>query len=161
MVPSQVSSFEECSGFVYFYRSASKATLSRWLVEDIKSAGSDALSSTLPRAHDTRLLSTSWALFNGASIEQIQKVTFWLISNLFISCYLRDVIALEAAFGTASLCALSSGSSRVLTILVRYRPANSLWLHLPPPYLWFVGSVPVSTHKVLTNRWARIMSMKV
>ena len=50
------------------YRPASKAMLSRWLVEAIKSAGSDALSSSPPCAHDTRSLllqTTSWALFNG------------------------------------------------------------------------------------------------
>ena len=38
-------------------------------MEAIKSAGSEALISSKPRAHDTHGLSTSWALFNGASVD--------------------------------------------------------------------------------------------
>ena len=92
------------------HRHASHPTLSRWIVEAIKSAGSEALVSANPRAHDTHGLSTSWALFNGASINQIQKAAYWSNVNSFISCYLRDVVALEASFILASLSA--SGSSR-------------------------------------------------
>ena len=44
-----------------------------------------------PCALDTHGLSTSWALFNGASIDQIQKAAFWSNSNSFISCYLWDM----------------------------------------------------------------------
>ena len=89
---------------------ASHSTLSRWIVEAIKSASSEALVSSTPRAHDTHSLSTSWALFNGATIDQIQKAAYWSNTNSFISCYLRDVVALEASFGLASLSA--SGSFR-------------------------------------------------
>ena len=92
------------------HRHVSLATISRWIIVAIKSAGSEALVSAKPRAHDTRGLSTSWALFNGASIDQITKAAYWSNSNSFISCYLRDVVALEATFGLASLGA--SGSSR-------------------------------------------------
>ena len=91
------------------HRHASHPTLSRWIVEAIKSAGPEALVSSNPRAHDTRGLSTSWVLFNGATIDQIQAA-YWSNPNSFISCYLRDVMALEASFGLASFSA--SGSSR-------------------------------------------------
>ena len=100
------------------HRHVSLATISRWIVEAIKSVGPDALVSVKPRAHDTRGLSTSWALFNGASIDQITKAAYWSNPNSFISCYLRDVVSLEASFGLASLgasvCARSnpSGSGR-------------------------------------------------
>ena len=85
------------------HRAASKDTVSRWLVECIKLAGDDVLQVGPIRAHDTRALSTSWALFNGASIEQIQKAAFWSNPNSFISCYLKDVVAHEASFALASL----------------------------------------------------------
>ena len=50
-----------------------------------------------------RALSTSWALFNGATIEQIQKAAFSSNTNSFIPCYFKDVVALEASFALASL----------------------------------------------------------
>ena len=47
----------------------------------MKSAADDE--SLIPRAHDTRSLSTPWALCNGASIEQTQKAAFWSNPNYF------------------------------------------------------------------------------
>ena len=47
----------------------SPKTISRWIVKAISSAGPSALVSATPRAHDTHGLSTSWALFNGASVD--------------------------------------------------------------------------------------------
>ena len=93
------------------FRHVSLATISRWLIVAMKSAGSDALISSKPRAHDVRGLSTSWALFNGASVDQITKAAYWSNPNSFISCYLRDVVALETSFGVASLRAACSNSS--------------------------------------------------
>ena len=89
----------------------SLSTISRWLVEAISSAGSDALISATPRAHDTRGLSTSWALFNGVSVDQITQAAYWANPNSFITCYLRDVVSLEASFGLASLGASASARS--------------------------------------------------
>ena len=54
------------------------------------------------QAHDTRSVSTSWALF-GVSVNKIQKPAFWTNLNSVISCYLKDVIVPEASFATASL----------------------------------------------------------
>ena len=70
------------------HRAASKDSISRWIVSAIKSAGVDALVSGPIRAHDTRSVSTSWALFNGVSVEKILKAAFWSNPNSFISCYL-------------------------------------------------------------------------
>ena len=85
------------------HRAASKDTVSRWLVECIRLAGDDVLQTGSSRAHDTRALGTSWALCNGATLEQIQKAAFWSNPNSFISCYLKDVVAHEASFALASL----------------------------------------------------------
>jgi len=94
------------------HRAASKDTISRWLVECIKLTGDGVLQSGPLRAHDTRALSTSWALFNGATIEQLQKAAFWANPNSFISCYLKDVVALEASFALAALGVSRSVPSR-------------------------------------------------
>ena len=90
------------------FRSASKATIARWIVECIKSAGSDALLSDRARAHDTRSVSSSWALFHGASLKEIQAAAFWSNPNSFISCYLKDVLCGEASFARAVFKAVSS-----------------------------------------------------
>ena len=94
------------------HRAASKDTVSRWLVVGIKLAGDDVFQRGPVRAHDTRALSTSWALFNGATIEQVQKAAFWANPNSFISCYLKDVVAHEASFALASLGVSRSVPSR-------------------------------------------------
>ena len=94
------------------HRAASRDTVSRWLVDCIKLAGDSVLQVGPLRAHDTRALSTSWALFNGASIEQVQKAAFWANPNSFISCYLKDVVAHEASFALASLGVQRSVPSR-------------------------------------------------
>ena len=89
----------------------SPKTISRWIVKAISSAGPSALVSATPRAHDTRGLSTSWALFNGDSVDQITQAAYWSNPNSFITCYLRDVVCLEAAFGLASLSVPASARS--------------------------------------------------
>ena len=55
-------------------------------MEAIKAAGPDALVSDItPHAHDTRSISTSWALFQGVPIEEIHKAAYWRSPNSFIS----------------------------------------------------------------------------
>ena len=54
------------------------------------------------RAHDTRRLSTSWALFDGASIREIIQAAHWASETTFISFYLKDVGS-EDSFARASL----------------------------------------------------------
>ena len=77
----------------------------------IKLAGVDVLQAGPVRARD-RALSTSWALFIGATIEQIQKAAFWANPNSHISCYLKDVVAHEASFALAFLGVSHSVPSR-------------------------------------------------
>ena len=60
-------------------------------MECIKFAGADALFSDHARAHDTRSISSSWALFRSASLSDIQTAAFWSTPNTFISCYMKDV----------------------------------------------------------------------
>ena len=70
-------------------------------------AGPEAIFADKVRAHDTRALSTSWALFNGASVTDIVKAAYWSNSNTFVACYLKDVVSKEGIFGKAALA--SSG----------------------------------------------------
>ena len=69
---------------------ASKDTVSRWIVNAIKAAGQEAMvDSALLHAHDTRGISTSWALFAGLPQADILKAAYWSSPNSFISYYLR------------------------------------------------------------------------
>ena len=78
-------------------------------------AGPEALVSGKFRAHDTRSVSSSWALFNGASLKDIQQAAYWSSPNTFILCYLEDVLAAEASFASAVLKSSSSGSRSTST----------------------------------------------
>ena len=90
---------------------ASRDTISKWIVAAIRAAGPDALSPGVsPRAHDARGISASWALFNGVSVEEIQKAAYWRSPNSFISFYLRDIPAAVPSFSRAAL--LSASQSR-------------------------------------------------
>lgn len=55
------------------------------------------------RAHDTRGIASSWALFQGVPLDDILKAAYWHNPNTFTSCYLSDVISSEAAFASAVL----------------------------------------------------------
>ena len=91
------------------FSAASPSTISRWIVEGIKAAGPEALlSGREPRAHDTRSISSSWALFAGVSTPDIMKAAFWRSKNSFISFYLRDVCPGEERFGASVLSAAAS-----------------------------------------------------
>jgi hypothetical protein len=62
----------------------SKNLVTRWIVSLIKWVYQDTSKhlSTV-RAHDTRKLATSWALFNGASITEIIRAAHHLVTKLF------------------------------------------------------------------------------
>ena len=76
-------------------------------------AGPEAIFADKVRAHDTRALSTSWALFNDASVADIIKAAYWSNSNTFVACYLKDVVSQEGTFGKAALA--TSGPPGVLS----------------------------------------------
>ena len=88
---------------------ASRDSISKWIVAAIKAAGPEVLSSGVsPRAHDTRSVSSSWALFQGVPVEEIQRAAYWSSPNSFISYYLRDIPAGEASFSQAALAAAAA-----------------------------------------------------
>ena len=45
-------------------------------------AGTEAILADRVRAHDTRSVSSLWALFNGASLKEIQQAAFLVESQL-------------------------------------------------------------------------------
>ena len=80
---------------------ASKNSISRWIVSLVKfvyehNDNREPLCNI--RAHDTRRLATSWALFNGATVEEILQTAHWATENTFTSFYMRDVPKGEARF---------------------------------------------------------------
>ncbi|XP_072166762.1 uncharacterized protein [Diadema setosum] len=83
--------------------SVSPDTISRWIVQAIKAGGTTSILSHKVRAHDTRGIASSWALFQGVPLEDILKAAYWHNPNSFTSCYLSDVISNEASFASAVL----------------------------------------------------------
>ena len=84
---------------------ASKCTIARWIVSTIKQAY-ESCGTPYPenfRAHDTRKLAVSWALFNGASLKEILQAAHWSQENSFTSFYLKDVSKEEGNFARASI----------------------------------------------------------
>ena len=124
----------------------SKDTISHWLVECIKLSGNESLCVCPIRAHDTRALSTSCAFFNGVPLEQILKAAFWSNPNSFIACYLKDVVAHETYFVTASFghfglgpYAFREGFPWSLSLKLKFIS--------PPALFLFFGSVLLCTVK--------------
>ena len=86
-------------------KAAAKSSLSRWIVSLIRYVYEDLPHGPLfnVRAHDTRRLSASWALFNGASIQDILQAAHWAAETTFTSFYLKDVVWNEDRFARASV----------------------------------------------------------
>ncbi|CAG2220358.1 unnamed protein product [Mytilus edulis] len=55
------------------------------------SSKAELLNSFNVKAHDVRGISTSWALFNSASLEEVLSAGFWRNENSFISHYLQSM----------------------------------------------------------------------
>ena len=107
------------------YSAVSRDTFSRWLVSAIRAAGPEALTpGRSPRAHDTRSVSTSWALFNGVSFQDFCKAAFWKSRSSFTAFYLKDVPAGENAFAVASLKAASSSIAHLFGFLAWFLPPS-------------------------------------
>lgn len=72
---------------------ASRDSISRWIVETIKWAYSNAsMREKLQcRAHDVRGLSTSWALAKGVPLEAIMEAANWKSESTFTAFYMREV----------------------------------------------------------------------
>ena len=122
------------------HKGVASSTIANWLVECIKMAGADAILADRVRAHDTRSVSSSWALLNGASLVDIQRAAFWSNPNSFISCYLKDVLVGEASFAQAvlkSVVVSSSGSGSAKGSLVFLSNFSGVFC-FPPPFCYFV-----------------------
>ena len=86
--------------------SPSSQTISRWLVEVIKIAynkQNKSLGEVKKSGHSTRGASTSWALFNGASVASILKAADWKENCVFANHYLRAMAEERVEFQTAVL----------------------------------------------------------
>ncbi|CAC5415908.1 unnamed protein product [Mytilus coruscus] len=64
-------------------------TISRWLVNTIKMAYENP--NFKVKAHSSRAIGPSWALFNGASMKSILESADWSTDTTFIKFYLRNV----------------------------------------------------------------------
>jgi len=84
---------------------ASKDTIARWIVSTIRQAYESRGTPypEEPRAHDTRRLAVSWALFNGASLKEILQAAHWSRENSFTTFYLKDVSKEQGNFAKASI----------------------------------------------------------
>ena len=87
------------------HKEASKDSIARWIIQTVRFAYENADRETLNivRAHDTRRLSTSWALFNGASSSEVLKAAHWATESTFTSFYLKDVPDHQAIFARAAI----------------------------------------------------------
>ena len=74
-------------------RDISRDTVAQWVTslirESLQSLGSQAPLGIV--SHQVRALATSWALFTGASLEQVCRSAFWASPSTFSSFYLKDV----------------------------------------------------------------------
>ncbi|CAG2200162.1 unnamed protein product [Mytilus edulis] len=86
-------------------KEASKDSIARWIVNTVRYAYENADKDTLKtvRAHDTRRLSTSWALFCGVSAEEILKAAHWTSETTFTSFYLKDVPDHQSIFAKSAI----------------------------------------------------------
>lgn len=66
-------------------------TLSKWIVKLIRLAYEDP--SMKIKGHSTRAIGSSWALFNGASVNNIMSAADWSRESTFVRFYLRDANA--------------------------------------------------------------------
>jgi len=84
---------------------SSKQTIARWIVQVIKAAyAAEGMTSPSVNAHSSRSTGTSWAMFNGASIDAVMKAADWRGQMTFAGHYSLDLWKQkDAAFGRAVL----------------------------------------------------------
>ncbi|KAL8569518.1 hypothetical protein ACOMHN_002065 [Nucella lapillus] len=77
----------------------SAATISRWILQTIRSAYTQAhldVSSVQPRAHEVRSIAPSAAFQYSLSLRDVLEAAYWRSENPFINFYLRDFRAKRA-----------------------------------------------------------------
>ncbi|CAC5417301.1 unnamed protein product [Mytilus coruscus] len=106
-INSTSSTIPEVADFLLYLstKEASKDSIARWIVNTVRYAYENADKDTLKtvRAHDTRRLSTSWALFCGVSAEEILKAAHWTSETTFTSFYLKDVPDHQSIFAKSAI----------------------------------------------------------
>ena len=70
------------------HQPVSRQTIAKWIVNTIKLAYDKDVK---VKAHSTRAIGPSWALFNGASMCSILDAADWSTESTFTKFYLRDV----------------------------------------------------------------------
>ena len=81
------------------FRPISKERLSKWITGGLKEVCDGSSQSDVRlNAHSTRSLASSWALYQGASLESIVQAAFWARESTFSSFYLKDVWGAEGEF---------------------------------------------------------------
>lgn len=78
------------------HKAVSKQTISTWIVNVIKQAYDD--SDVKVKAHSTRAIGPSWALFKGASLASILEAADWSKDSTFKKFYYRDMNSQEWEF---------------------------------------------------------------
>ena len=69
----------------------SAQTISHWIVQLIKSANTET--NLKVKAHSTRAIGSSWALFKGASMKSVLESADWSSESTFCRFYFRDLEA--------------------------------------------------------------------
>lgn len=73
-------------------------TISSWIVNMIRCAYQD--SNKTVKAHSTRAIGPSWALFNGASLKDILDAADWSKETTFTRFYMREIVPSALDKGT-------------------------------------------------------------
>lgn len=71
------------------HKPVSAVTISKWIVSTIRMAYEDK--TVHVKAHSTRAIAPSWALYNGASTKSILDAADWSSESTFVKFYLRDM----------------------------------------------------------------------
>ena len=71
------------------HQPVSTQTISNWIVQTIKMAYEDKTFNV--KAHSTRAIGPSWALYKGASMKSILDVADWSKETTFTKFYLRNL----------------------------------------------------------------------
>ncbi|XP_071133050.1 uncharacterized protein [Mytilus edulis] len=72
------------------HKPVTSQTISKWIVQVIKLAYPDSSLKNI-KAHSTRAIGPSWALYKGASINSILEAADWSSESTFGKFYLRDL----------------------------------------------------------------------
>ena len=88
--------------------------MARWIIQVIKESINQQESQQTGshvRAHDLRSQLASWALYKGASIQEVMDAAGWSSHTTFQSVYLKDPLCVQATTSARVLAAAAGSSS--------------------------------------------------